>query len=149
MSILSLSVGLDYHDDTVRVCILEQDGVMLVNRDVDNDTRAVRDSAWVQPAVERLTSLPNFIDRRNGPCGWLMRGMKARDKTDRRDAWLLADLARVKYLPEVWLADEETGQLSGTNRDHSPGSQQVDPVDLLRQLKRLLEEPILGNFQSP
>jgi transposase len=32
------------------------------------------------------------------------------DKSDHGDAWLLADLVRVDYLPEVWLADETTRQ---------------------------------------
>jgi transposase len=33
------------------------------------------------------------------------------DKTDHGDAWHLANLIRVNYLPEVWLADEQTRQL--------------------------------------
>jgi transposase len=33
------------------------------------------------------------------------------DKTDHGDAWHLANLLRVGYLPEVWLADEATRQL--------------------------------------
>ncbi len=48
-----------------------------------------------------------------GACG---RGAAAQvkqgpDKTDHGDAWHLANLIRVNYLPEVWLADETTREL--------------------------------------
>lgn len=33
------------------------------------------------------------------------------NKTDFEDAWHLANLSRVEYLPEVWFADEATRQL--------------------------------------
>jgi hypothetical protein len=38
------------------------------------------------------------------------------DKSDYNDAGLLADLLRVNYLPEVWLAPEETRQLRRLSR---------------------------------
>ncbi len=33
------------------------------------------------------------------------------DKSDKADAWVLADLIRLGYLPKVWLAPEEIRQL--------------------------------------
>lgn len=64
----------------------------------------------------RPTSPPNSIGRPSGGCGWRVPGAvkrlkKGADKTDHGDAWVLADLARVNYLPDVWLADEQTRQL--------------------------------------
>jgi hypothetical protein len=36
-------VGLDYHDDTIRACILTEDGVVLANRNLPNEVGAVRE----------------------------------------------------------------------------------------------------------
>jgi transposase len=43
--------------------------------------------------------------------GYVARLKRSPDKTDLSDAHLLADLARVNYLPVVWLAPESTRQL--------------------------------------
>ena len=43
MGIVPVYVGLDYHDETVRVCVMDADGRTLVNRNVANDPGAVRD----------------------------------------------------------------------------------------------------------
>jgi transposase len=43
--------------------------------------------------------------------GYVARMKRSPDKTDLQDAELLADLARVNYLPTVWLAPESTRQL--------------------------------------
>jgi transposase len=43
--------------------------------------------------------------------GYVNRMKQGPDKTDHGDAWLLADLGRVDYVPTVWLADETTRQL--------------------------------------
>jgi len=43
--------------------------------------------------------------------GYVARMKHTQDKTDRQDAQVLADLARVNYLPQVWLAPEEVRQL--------------------------------------
>ena len=42
MSIVSCYVGLDYHDETIRVCVLAEDGELMVNRNVGNDPAEVR-----------------------------------------------------------------------------------------------------------
>lgn len=125
MTSLSVHVGLDYHDDTVRVCVLDDDGGMLVNRDVNNDPGAVRDlvSQHGYPkavAIEACSGAADFSEELRRQTGWSVRMAHAGyvrklkqgpDKTDHGDAWLLADLVRVNYLPEVWLADEKTRQL--------------------------------------
>jgi transposase len=43
--------------------------------------------------------------------GIVSRMKQNRDKTDRTDAWVLADLERVGYLPRVWLAPPELREL--------------------------------------
>jgi transposase len=125
MSIVRVSVGLDYHDDSIRVCILNEEGDTLVNRDVPNDPGAVRNvvAGFGYPggvALEACCGAANFATKLKELTGWkvhlahtghVRNFKKGPDKTDHGDAWLLADLVRVKYLPEVWLADEFTRQL--------------------------------------
>jgi hypothetical protein len=36
MSMVPCCVGLDYHDDSIRVCIVDEDGMVLYNRNVEN-----------------------------------------------------------------------------------------------------------------
>jgi transposase len=116
---------LDYHEESVRVCVLSEKGKVLVNRDVPNDVLAVRDlvgrCGWPRGiAIEACCGAANFAAelQRHVSCrvqlahpGYVKRLKQGPDKTDCGDAWLLADLVRVDYLPEVWLADEATRQL--------------------------------------
>jgi len=125
MAIVLIHVGLDYHDDTVRVCVLAEDGAVLFNRDLDNDVAAVvravaRFGVPRGVAIEACCGAANFAAEmirltgwkvRLGHPGYVKRLKQGPDKTDHDDAWLLADLDRVNYLPEVWLADETTLQL--------------------------------------
>jgi len=125
MSILRVYVGLDYHTDSIRVCILDQEGEPLVNRDVENDPGAVRDlvTQYGYPlgvALEACCGAADFAAElhrqtewsvRLAHAGYVQRLKQGPDKSDHDDAWVLADLLRVKYLPEVWLADETTRQL--------------------------------------
>jgi transposase len=126
MGIVPVWVGLDYHDETVRVCVLDEDGAVLGNRDVANDPGAVRDfvrrlGGLVRGvAVEACCGAADFATRLEALTEWTVKlahagavqRLKAGpDKTDHGDAWHLANLLRVGYLPEVWLADEFTRQL--------------------------------------
>ena len=43
MDIVPVQVGLDYHEETIRVCVMNEDGDELVNRNAANDPHAVRD----------------------------------------------------------------------------------------------------------
>lgn len=125
MSILPVYVGLDYHDDSVRVCVLSTEGDPLVNRDVANSPALVEDLILCHGvprgvAIEACCGAADFAtklieltgwDVRMAHPGYVAKLKKSRDKTDYGDAWLLADLLRVNYLPEVWIADERTRQL--------------------------------------
>ena len=122
---LTVHAGIDYHDDTIRVCVLNDEGEVLVNRDVNNNPGAVRDlvARYGIPkaiAIEACSGAAEFAEELRKQSQWSVRLAhpgyvrklkQGPDKTDHGDAWLLADLVRVNYLPEVWLADEQTRQL--------------------------------------
>lgn len=122
---ITLCVGFDYHDDSIRVCVMDEDGNPLVNRSVPNDVGTVIDlvsqfGSFAVCAVEACCGSSDFAHRLRMSTGWDVRlahpGYARRlkqspDKSDHDDAELLADLVRVKYLPEVWLAPTETREL--------------------------------------
>jgi transposase len=118
-----LFVGLDYHQDFVQVCVLDEAGKIVSNRRVENDWRkiiaAVPNMAAVQAALEACCGAADLADELL-KAGWSVSlahpGFVARmkqnpDKTDYSDARLLADLMRVGYLPKVWLAPAELREL--------------------------------------
>lgn len=126
MEIVPVYVGLDYHSETIRVCVMDVDGGTLVNRSVANTPAAVVDlvrnnGGLVRAvAIEACCGAADFATALGEMTGWTVRmahpsgvnRMKqGPDKTDHTDAWHLANLLRVGYLPEVWLADETTRQL--------------------------------------
>lgn len=125
MSKITLCVGLDYHDDSIRVCVMDDDGNTLVNRSVPNSEGEVIDlvsqfGSYAVCAVEACCGAADFAHCLRQHAGWDVRlahpGYARRlkqspDKSDHDDAQLLADLVRVKYLPEVWLAPTETREL--------------------------------------
>ena len=126
MGIVPVYVGLDYHDETIRVCVLDEYGVVLGNRNVANDPGAVRDfvrrlGGLVRGvAIEACCGAADFATELEALTEWtvklahagaVQRLKQGPDKTDHGDAWHLADLLRVGYLPEVWLADAGTRQL--------------------------------------
>ena len=121
-------VGLDYHMESVQVCVLAKNGKMLVNRSCRNDWRAVaavvRDrlgsQVGVQAAIESCCGAADLADELIANANWsvdlahpgyVARIKQSPDKTDFSDARLLADLERVGYLPRVWLAPEEVREL--------------------------------------
>jgi len=122
---LLIYVGLDYHDETIRVCIMTASGEMLFNRDLPNDPLVVAEliGEFGTPqavAIEACCGASNFATELHRMTGWDVKQAhpgyvaqlkKSKDKTDFGDARLLADLLRVGYLPEVWLADVNTRQL--------------------------------------
>ena len=125
MIILQFYVGLDYHDDEIQVCAMNEDGVQLVNRSVANDVEVVGELIWnygppQSVAIEACCGAVAFIEQlgqryqwevRMAHPGYVSRLKQSPDKTDFNDAGILADLLRVNYLPEVWLAPPETRQL--------------------------------------
>ena len=105
---------------------MDVDGVVLVNRNVANDPGAVRDLVRSHDglvrgvAIEACGGAADFATKLIEQTEWVVRMAhpsavdrlkKGPDKTDHTDAWHLANLLRVGYLPEVWLADEDTRQL--------------------------------------
>ncbi len=123
--IVLVNVGVDYHDESLRVCVLADDGRELFNRSLANDPGAVRDVVisfgWPRMVViEACCGAANFAAElirqtewnvQLAHPGYVKRMKQGPDKTDMGDAWLLADLGRVNYVPKVWLADETTRQL--------------------------------------
>ena len=125
MARVSVYVGLDYHDDSVRVCVLDQAGRPLANRDCPNDAQAIaafvrRHGRHAHAALESCPGAADLAEELVQRAGWSVDlahpGFVARmkpnpDKTDCQDAHLLADLERVGYLPRVWLAPEPVREL--------------------------------------
>lgn len=125
MSSLTTFVGLDYHQDSVQVCVLDQQGEMLANRSVANDAAAVARAAsrHGRPrrfAIEACCGAADLADELAGRhgvsvqmahLGYVARMKRSPDKSDWSDAQLLADLTRINYLPRVWLAPEAIRRL--------------------------------------
>jgi transposase len=126
MEIVPVYVGLDYHTATIRVCVLDKEGETVVNRNVSNDPGAVRDlvrchgGLVVGVSIEACCGAAEFATKLAELTEWTVQmthpGCVSRmkigaDKTDHSDAWHLANLLRVGYMPKVWLADEATRQL--------------------------------------
>lgn len=141
MSSVTRFVGLDYHQDSVQVCVMDAAGAVLINRSVENDWWAIvslleecddnndRDDdaspGLVRAAIESCSGAAHLTDELINRAGWkvtlahpgIVSRMKQNpDKSDKADAWILADLMRLGYLPKVWLAPEEIRQLRGLVR---------------------------------
>jgi transposase len=124
MASVFVYVGLDYHEDSIRVSVIDKHGEVLLDRDVANDVELVR--TWIGRcglpqgiAVEACCGAAEFGEQLGRRTGWrvhlahpgyVQRLKQGPDKSDHHDAWLLADLVRIGYLPEVWLADKTTRQ---------------------------------------
>lgn len=125
MSIIPVYVGLDYHQNAVQVCVMDQQGKRLFNRAVENDAPTIARIATRYGAPKRLAIeaccgsadlAEELVTQQGLPVqlahpGYVNRMKRSPDKTDFGDAQLLADLVRVNYLPEVWLAPQSTREL--------------------------------------
>jgi transposase len=125
MSKVTVCVGLDYHKDSIQVCVMDPAGTILANRRCGNQVEAlVRLVAPfgddVHAAVESCGGAAALADELATRHGWSIHlahpGYVARmkqtpDKTDWADARVIADLVRVGYLPKVWLAPPDVRQL--------------------------------------
>ncbi len=119
------SVGIDYHKDSLQVCVMDRSGKVIRNRKINNDIEATiglisaeKDSVVV--AAEACNGSASFLDELHQKTGWKVKlchpGYAQRmrnnpDKTDKADSELIADLTRIGYLPEVWLAPSELRDL--------------------------------------
>ena len=133
MSSLPVFVGIDYHQDSVQICVLNSEGEVLTNRSVANKADVI--SKWSrrhgQPqrvAIEACCGSADLAEELatewNLPVnlahpGYVNRIKQSPDKTDFSDARLLADLVRVNYLPKVWLAPRSTRELRRLVRHRS------------------------------
>lgn len=116
-------VGIDYHQHTLQVCVVDTSGRVLANKAVANDWHAVvgaipADASGRFPqvrrvAIESCNGAADLADQLTELAGWAVELAHAGyvnklkgspDKTDWGDARLLADLSRVGYLPRAWRA---------------------------------------------
>ena len=152
MSSVPVFVGIDYHQDSVQVCVLAADGRELANRAVYNDASAVaqlvrRHGQPSRVAIEACCGAADMAEELStqeglpvemAHPGYVSRLKRSPDKTDLGDAQLLADLARVNYLPTVWLAPESTRQLRRLVRHRSQLAKRRRDVKL--RIRGLLRE---------
>lgn len=134
MAKVTVFVGLDYHQNSVQVCVMDRSGTVLGNRNCPDDWRAIRDvvhrhGRGVRAAIEACGGAAALAEELVHRCRWSVDlahpGYVARmkqnpDKTDFSDARMLADLERVGYLPRVWLAPHEVRELRRLVRYRQP-----------------------------
>jgi transposase len=125
MSNVPLFVGLDYHQDSLQVCVLDQQGQVLMNRSASNSCdelhRLVAPLGVVQRVgIEACCGAADLGEELVERFGWnvslghptyIARMKSSPDKSDYSDGRLLADLTRVGYLPRVWLAPSHIREL--------------------------------------
>lgn len=124
MSKITVFVGLDYHQRSVQVCVMDSSGMVLANRSCANHwqsiVQVVPSGVHVQAAIEACGGAADLADELVHQAGWsvdlahagyVARIKQSPDKTDYSDARLLADLERVGYLPRVWHAPEQIREL--------------------------------------
>jgi transposase len=130
MSKVTVFVGLDYHKDSIQVCVMDPSGQVLANRSCANDANALAllvafFGDCVRGAIEACTGSADLADELVECHGWdldlahpgyVARMKQSPDKSDYSDAKMLADLVRVGYLPRVWLAPQDVRQLRTTVR---------------------------------
>lgn len=157
MSSLPVFAGLDYHDEQVQVCVLDQEGNVKLNRRFANDAARIHAAVAAQgivgrAAIEACCGAANLaeelVTRFHWPIdlahpGYVARLKQSPDKTDLGDARLVADLARVGYIPKVWLAPKNIRRLRGLTRYR----QQL--VDQRRDAKLRVRALLRENRQRP
>lgn len=158
---LPVFVGLDYHQNTIQVCVLNPQGTILVNQSVPNDPHAVfrivaPHGNNVSVAIEASTGSAAFAEELSTKYPWHVelahpgyasRMKQTPDKSDWTDAKLLADLTRVGYLPRVWLAPPYIRELRDLVR-HRHGLVQQRTQTKLR-LRALLRQHRIVCPHSP
>jgi transposase len=133
MSILPVFVGLDYHQNSIQICVLNETGKVLVNRSISNSASLVAKISCQHGvprriAIEACCGAADLAEElvtdwqlpvQMAHPGYVNRIKQSPDKTDFGDARMLADLARVNYIPKVWLAPRETRELRRVVRHRS------------------------------
>ena len=125
MDIVTIYVGLDYHQNSIQVCVMDSSGKILTNQKCGNRWTEVHKivshfGPSAQVAIESCCGAADLAEALIRECDWsislahpgyVARMKQGPDKTDWGDARLLADLVRVGYLPKVWLAPENIREL--------------------------------------
>jgi transposase len=125
MSNVPLFVGLDYHQDSIQVCVLNPEGDVLLNRAAANDVQALARIVGPLGVVQRvgIEACCGAADLGQqlvehlgwnvslGHPGYIAKIKSSPDKSDFSDGRLLADLTRVGYLPRVWLVPADIREL--------------------------------------
>ncbi|MGB7547514.1 MAG: IS110 family transposase [Terracidiphilus sp.] len=123
MNRVACFVGLDYHQHSVQVCVLDAQGRPRLNKACPNDWRAIVAAVAAVPGIGPIQGVAleacggsadlaqELRDQAHWPAelahaGYVARLKQSPDKSDYSDSQLLADLKRVGYLPQVWLASE-------------------------------------------
>jgi transposase len=116
---LPVFIGIDYHTNTLQVCVMDQQRKILANQSVENDPEAVFKivapfGSNVHVAIEACNGAADFAEELANKYpswhvelahpGYVARMKQTPDKSDWTDAKLLADLTRAGYVPRVWLA---------------------------------------------
>lgn len=150
---------MDYHQQNVQVCVMDESGRVLANRSVSNDWRAIREVVlrtvpegdsvrWcVRASIECCSGAAHLAEELIEQAEWnvtlahpgLVNRMKQNpDKSDRADAFILADLMRLGYLPKVWLAPREIRQLRALVRFRHQKVEEQTKIKL--RIRALLRE---------
>jgi transposase len=130
MSKVTVFAGLDYHQDSVQVCLMDRTGALLTNRRCSNSWEAIRevvdqDGCTVEAGIEACSGAAELADELINRAGWsvdlghpgyIARMKQTPDKSDFADARVIADLKRVGYLPRVWLAPLAVRELRRLSR---------------------------------
>ena len=118
-------VGLDYAENVVQVVVVDPAGQILGARRCPNDQAAIvgygqRFGPVAGAAIEACCGAAALTDVLVQEYGWavqmahpgfVQRMKRNPDKTDYSDAHVLADLRRVGYVPQVWLAPPAVREL--------------------------------------
>lgn len=146
-------LGLDYHNSSIQVCVLDAVGKVLANRSVTNNVIAVRNLVLdvatgyqIRGAVEACCGSAHLAEELRkldwdislAHAGLCAKMKQNPDKTDLSDAHLLADLMRVGYLPRVWLPPAEIRDLRRLVRYRTQLVEQRRDVKL--RIRALLRE---------
>lgn len=156
MDRIAVFVGLDYHQSSIRVCVMDGEGRILANRNCANDWREVKQSAErfgrvAGAAIESCTGAADLAEELVELAGWsvdlahpgyVSRMKQNPDKHDLGDAQMLADLERVGYIPRVWLAPQEVRDLRRLVRYRQQLVNQRR--DLKLRIRALLREQRIG-----
>jgi transposase len=141
---LPVFVGIDYHTNTIQVCVMDSQRKILANQSVANDPEAVFRVVApfgnnVSAAIEASTGVADFAEKlitqyhwhvELAHAGYVARMKQTPDKSDWTDAKLLADLTRAGYLPRVWLAPQNIRELRALVRHRHGLVQQRTQVKL-------------------